>query len=133
MTRNARALAGLSMGGAESLLTGLNNLAEFSWIGAFSAGGLRDDFSQEFHRLSLRGNRKMNLLWMACGKDDDVIHINRQLDQWLSAKDIDHGSSAKLRDDTPGWCGVRIWQHLYRSDSITPSPATSERIFAWSK
>jgi len=38
--RNARAIAGLSMGGSESLLTGLNNLDKFAWIGAFSSGGI---------------------------------------------------------------------------------------------
>ncbi len=37
--RNSRAIAGLSMGGAESLLTGLNNLDKFAWVGAFSSGG----------------------------------------------------------------------------------------------
>ena len=31
--RNSRAIAGLSMGGSESLLTGLNNLDKFAWIG----------------------------------------------------------------------------------------------------
>src|SRR6266403_2862910 len=38
--RNSRAIAGLSMGGSESLLTGLNTLDEFGWIGAFSSGGI---------------------------------------------------------------------------------------------
>jgi enterochelin esterase-like enzyme len=38
--RNSRAIAGLSMGGSESLLTGLNNLDKFAWIGAFSSGGI---------------------------------------------------------------------------------------------
>jgi enterochelin esterase family protein len=37
--RNSRAIAGLSMGGSESLLTGLNNVDKFAWIGAFSSGG----------------------------------------------------------------------------------------------
>jgi len=31
-----RAIAGLSMGGAEATLTGLNHLQEFAWIGSFS-------------------------------------------------------------------------------------------------
>ncbi len=31
-----RAIAGLSMGGAEATLTGLNNLDKFAWIGSFS-------------------------------------------------------------------------------------------------
>src|SRR5580693_3391815 len=42
--RSARAIAGLSMGGSESLLTGLNNLDRFAWVGAFSSGGMPDEF-----------------------------------------------------------------------------------------
>jgi enterochelin esterase-like enzyme len=34
--REERAIAGLSMGGAEALFTGLNNLDKFAWIGSFS-------------------------------------------------------------------------------------------------
>ncbi len=34
--RNRRAIAGLSMGGAEATMTGLNNLDTFAWIGSFS-------------------------------------------------------------------------------------------------
>src|SRR5689334_19823810 len=46
--RNARAIAGLSMGGAESLYTGLNAVDRFAWIGAFSSGGLSEDFDATF-------------------------------------------------------------------------------------
>jgi enterochelin esterase family protein len=35
--REQRAIAGLSMGGAEALYVGLNNLDKFAWIGAFSS------------------------------------------------------------------------------------------------
>ena len=38
--REDRAIAGLSMGGAESLMTGLNHIDTFAWVGSFSAGGL---------------------------------------------------------------------------------------------
>ena len=34
--REERAIAGLSMGGAETLYTGLNNLDKFAWLGSFS-------------------------------------------------------------------------------------------------
>ncbi|MBZ5623899.1 MAG: hypothetical protein LAQ69_35125 [Acidobacteriia bacterium] len=34
--RNQRAIAGLSMGGAEATFTGLNHLDKFAWIGSFS-------------------------------------------------------------------------------------------------
>ena len=40
--RNSRAIAGLSMGGAESLYTGLNTLDHFAWVGAFSATVAQD-------------------------------------------------------------------------------------------
>src|SRR5437899_8104063 len=46
--RNSRAIAGLSMGGAESLYVGLNALHRFAWIGAFSSGGLNEDFPAAF-------------------------------------------------------------------------------------
>ena len=35
-SREERAIAGLSMGGAEALFTGLNHLDKFAWIGSFS-------------------------------------------------------------------------------------------------
>jgi enterochelin esterase-like enzyme len=38
--REQRAIAGLSMGGAESLYVGLNHLDKFAWIGAFSSAPL---------------------------------------------------------------------------------------------
>src|SRR4051812_274531 len=41
--QNSRAIAGLSMGGSESLLTGLNNLDKFAWVGAFSSGGIPEE------------------------------------------------------------------------------------------
>src|SRR5580700_1938312 len=46
--RNSRAIAGLSMGGAESLLTGLNTRDKFAWVGAFSSGGITEEFDKEF-------------------------------------------------------------------------------------
>src|SRR6202035_2418772 len=49
--RNSRAIAGLSMGGSESLLTGLNNLDKFGWIGSFSSGGIPDEFAKDFPTL----------------------------------------------------------------------------------
>lgn len=36
------------MGGAESLYTGLNAIDRFAWIGAFSSGGLSEDFDATF-------------------------------------------------------------------------------------
>jgi enterochelin esterase family protein len=86
--RNGRAIAGLSMGGSESLLTGLNNLDKFSWIGAFSSGGIPDDFEKDFPALDAKANPQLHLLWIACGTEDRLITINRDLRSWLKAKGV---------------------------------------------
>ena len=76
--REARAIAGLSMGGSESLLTGLNHLDKFSWIGAFSSGGIPEDFQKDFPSLDAQANRQIHLLWTACGTEDRVDRAQSQ-------------------------------------------------------
>src|SRR5207302_1002504 len=57
--RSSRAIAGLSMGGAESLSVGLNALDRFAWVGAFSSGGLSDDFNRVFPALDSSANARL--------------------------------------------------------------------------
>jgi enterochelin esterase family protein len=111
--REARAIAGLSMGGAESLLTGLNRLNTFAWVASFSAGGLSDDFASDFPQLSAAANDKLRLLWIACGTEDRLITINRNLVQWLKTKDI-HVTPI----ETPGMHTWMVW----RRNLITLAP-----------
>jgi enterochelin esterase-like enzyme len=85
---NARAIAGLSMGGSESLLTGLNNLDKFSWVGAYSSGGIPEDFQKDFPALGAKANQQLHLLWIACGTEDGLITVNRNLRQWLKSKGV---------------------------------------------
>jgi len=103
--RNSRAIAGLSMGGAESLLTGLNNLERFAWVGAFSSGGLDDDFDKDFPALDSKANSQLSLLWIACGTDDHLIAVNRKLREWLKAKGIEHTDI-----ETPGAHTWMVWR-----------------------
>ena len=103
--RNSRAIAGLSMGGTESLLTGLNHLDQFSWVGAFSSGGLDPDFDKVFPGLDSKANQRLHLLWVACGTDDDLIKINRQFRDWLKAKRIAHTDI-----ETPGVHSWMVWR-----------------------
>ncbi len=88
--RDSRAIAGLSMGGAESLLTGLNTLDQFAWVGAFSSGGFTTEFDQEFPALDSQTSQPLRLLWVACGTDDRLIDINRSFRTWLASKGIKH-------------------------------------------
>ncbi len=58
--RNSRAIAGLSMGGSESLLAGLNTLDKFGWVGAFSSGGITEDFDKEFPALDSQATERLH-------------------------------------------------------------------------
>ena len=86
----ARAIAGLSMGGAESLYVGLNAPDRFAWIGAFSSGGLSDDLNAAFPSLDQKAIAKLRLLWIACGTEDRLIESNRKIREWLTSKQIRH-------------------------------------------
>jgi len=103
--RNARAIAGLSMGGSESLLTGLNNLDKFAWVGAFSSGGIPDEFEKDFPGLDAKADQQLRLLWIACGTEDRLITVNRNLREWLKTKGIHHTDV-----ETPGMHTWMVWR-----------------------
>ena len=103
--RNSRAIAGLSMGGSESLLTGLNNVDKFAWIGAFSSGGLPQPFENDFPSLDSKAGAQLKLLWIACGTDDRLITLNRNLREWLKQKGIQHTDI-----ETPGMHTWMVWR-----------------------
>src|SRR6266446_4167045 len=103
--QNSRAIAGLSMGGSESLLTGLNNLDKFAWVGAFSSGGIPEEFDKDFPGLDAKANNQLKVLWIACGVDDRLIELNRKLRSWLDTKDI-----KKVDVETPGMHTWMVWR-----------------------
>ena len=103
--RESRAIAGLSMGGAESLLTGLNNLDHFAWIGAFSSGGFPEDFNASFPALDAKASQVLHLLWIACGTEDRLIDANRKFRGWLKSKGI-HLTEI----ETPGQHTWMVWR-----------------------
>jgi enterochelin esterase family protein len=87
--RNARAIAGFSLGGSESLLTGLNHLDKFSWIGSFSgARGIPEEFQKDFPSLNAKANEQLHLLWVSCGTEDYRLAMDRNLREWLKAKGV---------------------------------------------
>jgi enterochelin esterase-like enzyme len=103
--RNSRAIAGLSMGGSESLFVGLTSADRFGWIGAFSTGGLSDNLDQQFPDLKAKDVSDMRLLWIACGTDDHLFESNRHLREWLTNKGIKH-----IDIDTPGAHTWMVWR-----------------------
>ena len=102
--RKSRAIAGLSMGGSESLLVGLNDLNQFAWIGGFSSGGLPEPFDADFAGLDAKANQQLRLLWIACGTEDRLIDLNRKFRTWLASKNIQH-----VDIETPGAHTWMVW------------------------
>ncbi len=103
--RNSRAIAGLSMGGHESLFTGLNTLDKFAWVGAFSSGSIDKPYDKEFPLLDSKANQQLHLLWIACGTEDHLIGANREFRAWLTSKGIQH-----LDIETPGRHAWMVWR-----------------------
>ena len=100
----SRAIAGLSMGGSESLFVGLTS-GRFGWIGAFSTGGLSDNLDQQFPELKTKGLGHLQLLLVACGTEDHLFETNRSIREWLTSKGIKH-----IDLDTPGAHTWMVWR-----------------------
>ncbi|HEX8984421.1 MAG TPA: alpha/beta hydrolase-fold protein [Bryobacteraceae bacterium] len=103
--RESRAIAGLSMGGAESLYVGLNALDRFAWVAAFSSGGLNNDYAAMFPSLDAKAASQLRLLWIGCGTEDGLIASNRKLVEWLKSKDI-----RPTVVETPGAHTWMVWR-----------------------
>ncbi len=80
-----RAIAGLSMGGGESLYSGLTAPHAFAYVASFS-GAVPEANMLEGLDDSL--NKKLKMLWIACGKDDFLIKRNREFIDLLKSRNI---------------------------------------------
>ncbi|AZK48750.1 alpha/beta hydrolase [Paenibacillus lentus] len=84
-----RALAGLSMGGGQSLNFGLKHLDKFSWIGAFSSAPNTKSASQLITNPS-QTTSQLNLLWLSCGASDDLLWVSQNFHNSLDSMNIPH-------------------------------------------
>lgn len=90
--REGRAIAGLSMGGAQALRIGLARRDRFAWVGAFGAA-LGRELSPESCAARLgepAAGGALRLLWLGCGRDDGLFPANRALHDVLQAQGIAH-------------------------------------------
>jgi enterochelin esterase-like enzyme len=90
--RENRALAGLSMGGGQSLQIGLGRLDLFSAVGAFSSAAPAN-FQTRFKSLlddPDGTNAKLKLLWIGCGRQDPAFNRVQQLAELLTSHRIKH-------------------------------------------
>ncbi len=87
--REHRALAGLSMGGGQSLNFGLAHLDVFAWIGGFSSAP-NTKHPAELVPDPAAARDKLKLLWLACGNKDGLIRISQGVHSYLKEKDVPH-------------------------------------------
>ena len=87
--REFRALAGLSMGGGQSLNFGLAHLDTFAWVGGFSSAPNTKP-PAELVPDATAAKEKLKLLWLACGKRDGLIRISQGVHAYLKDKTVPH-------------------------------------------
>ncbi|MGA2497094.1 MAG: alpha/beta hydrolase-fold protein [Tepidisphaeraceae bacterium] len=84
----SRAIAGLSMGGGQSLTIGLNHLDRFAWIVGFSSSVPTSQAVATVLNNPDATNAKIKLLWIGCGKDDFLLKRNQEFIATLKEKGI---------------------------------------------
>jgi enterochelin esterase family protein len=103
-----RAIAGLSMGGAQALRIGVNHLDQFRYIGLFSAaiGNLdpATDYDGRFKDAAAI-NAKLRLLWIGIGVDDFLVAGVRTSHENLEKAGVKH-----VWVETPGAHVWTVWR-----------------------
>ncbi len=87
--RESRALAGLSMGGGQSLNFGLGNLDTFAWVGGFSSAPNTKP-PAELIKDPKEAAKKLRLLYVACGDKDGLSRISSGVHDMLVEKKVPH-------------------------------------------
>jgi enterochelin esterase-like enzyme len=87
--REHRAIAGLSMGGGQSLDFGLAHLDTFAWIGGFSSAPNTKP-PEELVPDPAKANKLLKLLWISGGDKDGLINIGQRTHAYFKEKNVKH-------------------------------------------
>ncbi|MCB1089579.1 MAG: hypothetical protein KDM63_21245, partial [Verrucomicrobiae bacterium] len=106
--REHRALAGLSMGGGQTMNFGFAHLDQFAWLGGFSAAPntrRSEDLLPDPEKA-----KQLRLLWLSCGNRDGLLHITQDLHAWFKAKGVPHVYHISgYAHDAPEWKQALYW------------------------
>ena len=104
--REDTAIAGLSMGGKESLFIGFSRLQRFAYIGGFSsAPGLIGQMPAEDLAVK-EGNEVPRLVLLCVGTEDGLLGISEQYHQTLTNNHVPH-----LWYTMPGGHDFAVWNN----------------------
>ena len=122
-----RAIAGLSMGGGQSLNFGLGNLDKFAWIGGFSSAPNTKAPEQLLPDPDL-ARRKLKLLWISCGDNDGLITFSKRTHDYLVANNIPH-----IYYIEPGVHDFKVWKNaLYMFSQLIFKPVDVSKFDKYS-
>jgi enterochelin esterase-like enzyme len=103
--REHRAIAGLSMGGGQSLNFGLGNLDQFAWVGGFSSAP-NTKKPEELLPNPEDAKKKLKLLWLSCGDDDRLISFSKRTHDYLFEHEVPHVYYVE-----PGVHDFKVWKN----------------------
>ncbi|HEX3167447.1 MAG TPA: alpha/beta hydrolase-fold protein [Chitinophagaceae bacterium] len=103
--REHRAIAGLSMGGGQSLNFGLGNLDKFAWVGGFSSAP-NTKKPEELVPDPEAAKNKLKLLWISCGDNDGLITFSKRTHDYLYEKNVPH-----IYYIEPGVHDFKVWKN----------------------
>ncbi len=103
--REHRAIAGLSMGGGQSLNFGLGNLDKFAWVGGFSSAPNTKMPAQLVPDPAAAAN-KLKLLFISCGDADGLLNVSKRTHDYLAEKEVPH-----IYYLEPGGHDFKVWKN----------------------
>ena len=115
--REHRAIAGLSMGGGQSLNFGLGNLDTFAWVGGFSSAPNTKE-PEVLVPDPEEAKEKLKLLWISCGDEDRLMRFSQRTHEYLQEHEVPHIFYVE-----PGGHDFEVWKNdLYMFSQLLFKP-----------
>ncbi len=116
-----RAIAGLSMGGGQSLNFALGKPDKFLWVGAFSAA---PNTKQPAELVPDPELAKRQFIWISCGSEDGLIGNSKRTHDYLTEKGVPHVYYIE-----PGKHDFKVWKNgLYMFSQMIFKPWQRETV-----
>jgi enterochelin esterase-like enzyme len=125
--REHRAIAGLSMGGGQSLNFGLGNLDKFAWIGGFSSAPNTKPPEQLVPDPE-KARQQIKLLWISCGDADGLMSFSKRTHDYLVEHNVPHIFYVE-----PGIHDFKVWKNsLYMFSQLIFKPVDVSKFNQYS-
>ncbi|MCE7041658.1 alpha/beta hydrolase-fold protein [Dyadobacter sp. CY312] len=121
--RESRAIAGLSMGGGQSLNFGLGNLDKFAWVGGFSSAP-NTKIPTELMPNPEEAKKKLKLLFISCGDNDRLITFSKRTHDYMFEHEVPHVYYVE-----PGVHDFKVWKNgLYMFSQFLFKPVDNASL-----